>query len=217
MIQSAAEMTVSSERLFPTRGHSLHKIARLQARLLLGIPVRLLRKLRSSQQLIEPRPHEFLGSYLVLNATGCSDDLACLRALPFDTFYAAANGTYNPAVVIDGDFIQASFWSLYTERKFVNTPLMLGNNLDEATSGIGAPVGVNNDSVFEAAIRSNIANLNLSDRNTTVQQILNIFPDDPSQGCPFNTGPGLIPTGLQDKRVNWFYTDSLAAGMWFVA
>lgn len=150
-----------------------------------------------------------------LNATSCSDDLACLRALPFDTIYAAANGTFNPAAVPDDDFLPAPSWKLFKDKKFSRVPLILGHNLDEATSGIGAPVGINNDTQFEQVYTRAYATLNPS--NATLDRFPEVFPNDNSRGCPFGTGDGVLPTGLQDKRVNWLYTDGLAAGVRYLS
>ena len=38
-----------------------------------------------------------------------------------------------------------------------------------------------------------------------VQKVLELYPDDPSQGVPVNTGDGVLPTGFQDKRVSIFF------------
>lgn len=46
---------------------------------------------------------------------------------------------------------------------------------------------------------------------------MKVFPDDPSRGCPFGTGAGVLPTGLQDKRINWVYTEGLQAGVRFLS
>lgn len=35
-----------------------------------------------------------------------------------------------------------------------------------------------------------------------VQQILQLYPDDPAQGVPIGTGDGILSTGFQDKRVS---------------
>src|ERR1700761_1977975 len=35
----------------------------------------------------------------------------------------------------------------------------------------------------------------------SIQKILQLYPDDPSIGVPTNTGDGLLPSGMQDKRV----------------
>lgn len=32
-------------------------------------------------------------------------------------------------------------------------------------------------------------------------KLFEIYPDDPAQGVPMNTGSGLLSTGLMDKRV----------------
>jgi hypothetical protein len=36
--------------------------------------------------------------------------------------------------------------------------------------------------------------------NETVQRVTEAFPNVPAWGCPFNTGDGVLPGGLQDKR-----------------
>jgi acetylcholinesterase len=177
----------------------------------------------------------------VLNATGCSDDLACLRGLSFDAIFAAANGTFNPSVIPDGDFIQDPVFKLINDGKVAQVPLILGANLDEATSGIGAPVGIQNDTQFRTAVarefrpdshmmsfvtahlpvtnasRISGAYSTLYPSNSTLDQFLEVFPDDPSRGSPFGTGDGVLPTGLQDKRINWVYTDGLHAGIRYLA
>lgn len=53
--------------------------------------------------------------------------------------------------------------------------------------------------------------------NATLDEFMKVFPDDPSRGCPFGTGDGVLPTGLQDKRINWVYTDGLQAGVRFLS
>lgn len=42
-----------------------------------------------------------------------------------------------------------------------------------------------------------------------VQQILQLYPDDPAQGVPIGTGDGILSTGFQDKRVS-----SLSLSTW---
>ena len=49
-------------------------------------------------------------------------------------------------------------------------------------------------------VLNDIADFVLLDAGS-VQQILSIYPDDPSQGIPLNTGDGVLSTGFQDKRV----------------
>ncbi|KAK9900011.1 alpha/beta-hydrolase [Cystobasidium minutum MCA 4210] len=150
-----------------------------------------------------------------LDAAGCGDDLKCLRALPFDTVFAAANGTFNPAVIPDGDFVQGPTFKQIGQNKVLRIPLVLGANHDEGTSGIGAPMGIQNDTQFRSAVARAYSTLSLS--NKTIDEFLTVFPDDPSRGCPFGTGNGVLPTGLQDKRINWVYTDGLHAGVRYLA
>lgn len=88
----------------------------------------------------------------VLDAAGCGDDLACLRALPFDTVFAAANGTFNPSVIPDGDFVQGPTFKQISQGKVAAVPIIIGANYDESTSGIGAPVGIQNDTQFRSAV-----------------------------------------------------------------
>jgi hypothetical protein len=38
--------------------------------------------------------------------------------------------------------------------------------------------------------------------NASFDKILELYPDDPFYGCPYNTGDGLLPSGRQDKRSN---------------
>jgi acetylcholinesterase len=38
--------------------------------------------------------------------------------------------------------------------------------------------------------------------NASVDQLLDLYPDDPFYGCPFDTGDTLLPSGREDKRGN---------------
>lgn len=155
--------------------------------------------------------------------------------MSFDAIFSAANGTFNPSVIPDGDFIQEPTFKLISDGKVAQVPLILGANLDEATSGIGAPVGIQNDTQFRTAVARESAQFviridvgvdtlyhagaysTLYPSNATLDKFLQVFPDDPSRGCPFGTGAGVLPTGLQDKRINWVYTDGLHGGVRFLA
>ncbi|KAL7005224.1 hypothetical protein EMMF5_005196 [Cystobasidiomycetes sp. EMM_F5] len=138
-----------------------------------------------------------------LSNTNCTDDLACLRRLDFNTIYTAANGT-PPALVPDGDFIQSDYISLMKQNKFVKLPMIIGSNKDEGTSGIGTPVGIQNDTQFVAAAQGAFSAITLTSSSLT--QLQAVFPNNISQGCPFDTGNLTLPTGAQDKRINWLYT-----------
>jgi hypothetical protein len=38
--------------------------------------------------------------------------------------------------------------------------------------------------------------------NATIDRLLELYPDDPYYGCPFNTGDAYVSSGRQDKRSN---------------
>ncbi|KAI5476430.1 hypothetical protein MNV49_007743 [Pseudohyphozyma bogoriensis] len=150
----------------------------------------------------------------LMNATSCtgSDQLACLRALPYDTYYAAiVNSSYNPAPVPDGDFMLTSNVAAILNGKIVQKPSIVGCVHDEATSGIGAPIGLQTDAAFRTALTTAFANVNHAG-NSTIDALVDVYPNDPEVGCPYNTGDGVLGTGLQDKRINAVYTDNIHAG-----
>jgi acetylcholinesterase len=41
-----------------------------------------------------------------------------------------------------------------------------------------------------------------------VSKILELYPNDPAKGCPYDTGDGVLLSGLQDKRTNSIWTDT---------
>jgi len=154
----------------------------------------------------------------LLNVTGCTrqDDLACLRSLPYDTLYAAIpNSTFSGGARPDGDLLQTSALKAFQNNKVLAIPVMFGATQDEATSGIGAPLGVNNDTAFRSVVERFLATSNPS--NATIEKALTVFPNNNTRGCPFGTGDGVISSGLQDKRVNWLYTDNIHAGARYFA
>jgi acetylcholinesterase len=132
----------------------------------------------------------------VVNATGCasaSNTLACLRQVPIDTFISATNGTsWGPTV--DGVFLKDYPTTLISKGQYAKVPLLLGANTDEGTAF--GPRG-NND---EADIAANLARRYPTLKNASIDRILELYQDDPFHGCPYNTGDGILPTGIQDKR-----------------
>lgn len=69
-------------------------------------------------------------------------------------------------------------------------------NTDEG-SGFGAK-NITTDSELAAAQQAYYPKLT----NSSVASLFELYPNDPSQGCPFNTGDGLLASGYQDKRSN---------------
>ncbi|OZJ04896.1 hypothetical protein BZG36_02513 [Bifiguratus adelaidae] len=137
---------------------------------------------------------------------GCdkaADSLQCLRTAPIEklvTFFNVTNGLghtlikYNPTV--DGDVIPQWPKDLLAQGKFVNVPMISGANLDEGTAfGAGK---VDTTKELSAWLTQSYPTLHKS----TVSEILRLYPNDPSIGCPYGTG-NLYSNktfGLQYKR-----------------
>ena len=78
-------------------------------------------------------------------------------------------------------------------------------HLDVENSDEGSAFGVRGLDNETALIESLLASYPLT--NESVSTILENYPDDPSIGCPFHTGDGLLSTGAQDKRSLAIYGD----------
>ncbi|ORY88278.1 alpha/beta-hydrolase [Leucosporidium creatinivorum] len=134
----------------------------------------------------------------ILQATGCSNStangtaLACLRGLSAEAFNSSVAGTsWMP--VIDGEIVPDYPTAQMEEGRFVQVPLLLGANSDEGTA-FGAR-GINTTEQLKGALTGRYPNLS----NSSIDKILQLYPDDPSVGSPYNTGDGYLSTGLQDK------------------
>jgi hypothetical protein len=44
--------------------------------------------------------------------------------------------------------------------------------------------------------------------NLSINRLLELYPDDPYYGCPFNTGDAYLSSGRQDKRSNAIWGDT---------
>ncbi|EIN05226.1 alpha/beta-hydrolase [Punctularia strigosozonata HHB-11173 SS5] len=136
----------------------------------------------------------------VVNATGCSgaaDVVACLRSVPVETFIAATNvsAPISWSPVIDGSFLKSPpTATLRAGKNFIKVPFLTGANLDEG--GAFGQRGIDNDTALVDALRSSYPHLT----NESITTILQLYPDDPSIGCPYNTSDGILSTGRQDKR-----------------
>ncbi|BGP42593.1 hypothetical protein JCM10449v2_006605 [Rhodotorula kratochvilovae] len=140
----------------------------------------------------------------LLNTTGCTagvEELACLRSIPYEVYFNAfVHSSYSGQPIPDGDFLTQSAVPAIAAGKVNPVPVMIGATRDEATSGIGAPVGLNNETALRAAVSRGFANLARS--NASVDRLLELYPNSNLNelGCPFGTGEGVVSTGLQDKR-----------------
>jgi carboxylesterase type B len=140
----------------------------------------------------------------ITKLVGCDQDkdtLGCLRAVDIDKLAHVLNitnglltKTYQPTV--DGDFIPDFPKTLLAQRKFVNVPMISGANLDEGTSF--GPGNVNTTQQIQAWLEKSIPTLSQS----TINTLLKLYPNDPSEGSPYGTGDLYSNStfGLQYKR-----------------
>ncbi|KAL7271295.1 hypothetical protein RUND412_005962 [Rhizina undulata] len=128
------------------------------------------------------------------NAT---DTLDCLRAVPYDTIYAALNAiSYEWFAVIDGNFMQSWPVAALKAGKLVDVPILLGSNTDEGVS-FGA-TGVNTD---EEALAQLISSKRWVVTPYQASEILARYPNDPTVGSPYGTGTETFSKfGAQYKR-----------------
>ncbi|KAL7953244.1 carboxylesterase [Trichoderma compactum] len=135
----------------------------------------------------------------VVDSAGCStsnDTLACLRSLDFNTFLLATesvpiSSSYNSIALSylprpDGTVLPDSPEILASKGQFAKVPLLLGDQEDEGTLFSVYQLNLTSTQDLEEYLGS------LYFQQATVSQIQDLvatYPDDPSAGSPFRTGP----------------------------
>ncbi|KAJ6543595.1 sterol esterase [Mycena vulgaris] len=129
------------------------------------------------------------------NCTGAADTLECLRRVPFEVFMASVNQTTNffsfssvqniwrPRV--DGDVVVHNPLVSVAKGLYAKIPIMTGDSDDEGTLFSFSTTNITTNDEFNSYIHSNYL------PSATPAQIANIsalYPDDPTQGSPFDTG-----------------------------
>ncbi|KAJ1337383.1 acetylcholinesterase [Microdochium nivale] len=122
-----------------------------------------------------------------VNCTDAADTLACLRTVPYDKLYPLIDPALYPGPgwypTVDGDIMPQFPTSLYAQGRFAHVPHMYGTNSDEGTGN--AEYGINT----EAELRSYLLTaLGFGYPASVVDRILQLYPDDPAQGIPLDTG-----------------------------
>ncbi|GAA6040147.1 hypothetical protein JCM8097_002053 [Rhodosporidiobolus ruineniae] len=130
----------------------------------------------------------------VLSAAGCAD-LDCLRGLSLEKFNETV-GAYSWGPIVDGQLVPQSPTSSLKEGKFAPAALLLGANTDEGASFGGSGTNTTSE-LFDSLARSYP-----SMSNSSIERLLELYPDDPTVGVPANTGDTVLPGGLQQKRKN---------------
>ncbi|KAF2643405.1 alpha/beta-hydrolase [Massarina eburnea CBS 473.64] len=140
----------------------------------------------------------------IVSQTNCSDwpdTLECLRTIPYETIFPFLDSSkvggpgFYPTV--DGDIIPNYPTELLHSGRFAHVPSIYGSNSDEGTDN--APAGViNTDEDLYAYILNSTG---FGFPPYVVRDIMTLYPDDPAQGIPLNTGSErFAEQGYQFKR-----------------
>eukprot|EP01117_Protostelium_nocturnum_P012604 TRINITY_DN4637_c0_g2_i2.p1 TRINITY_DN4637_c0_g2~~TRINITY_DN4637_c0_g2_i2.p1 ORF type:complete len:453 (-),score=112.68 TRINITY_DN4637_c0_g2_i2:87-1445(-) len=166
----------------------------------------------SSNSLVLPSYTFFQQVYdTVVSKVGCnktSNTLECLKRVPYATLtnivksYPAFGILRVPwGPTIDGDYLPDAPFRLLKQGKFVKVPYIIGDNLDEGT-GFVKPINWVNDQLVKDAIKGTWTNLT----QPTLDKLMSLYPNIPSQGSPYNTGDRTY-YGAEGKRVASIYGD----------
>ncbi|KAF2136558.1 uncharacterized protein K452DRAFT_279764 [Aplosporella prunicola CBS 121167] len=137
-----------------------------------------------------------------VNCSSAVDTLSCLRTVPYEILYPFMNSSivggprFYPTV--DGDIIPNYPTELLHSGRFAHIPHLYGTVSDEGTDN--APVGIiNTDEDLKAFL---IHGIGFGYPASTVDRIMELYPDDPFQGIPLNTGiERFADKGQQYKRI----------------
>ena len=136
----------------------------------------------------------------IVAETGCSDavdTLACLRDVPYSALYPLLSSPRSPKwyPIVDGDIIPQYPTTLLHAGRFAHVPHIVGTNSDEGTDN--APPGLSTSSELKAYLTTTGFNYPPS----VVEEVLELYPDDPAVGIPLNTGDKRFAhRGAQYKR-----------------
>ncbi|KAJ5884788.1 hypothetical protein N7495_009298 [Penicillium taxi] len=148
----------------------------------------------------------------LVSNVGCTnviDTLQCLREVPFQTLNSVLNGTdgspdYKFLPVVDGDLVQKYGSIQLNNHEFVKVPIIAGSNTDEGTSF--GPVGINTTEQWYKWLTG--GGFNFLMPPFVAEKILQLYPDDPSQGIPKFLGSARVPSkGYQWRRTSAFAGD----------
>ncbi|KAH9887788.1 alpha/beta-hydrolase [Xylariomycetidae sp. FL2044] len=137
-----------------------------------------------------------------VNCSSAIDTLECLRTVDYDVLYTYLNASniagpgFYPTV--DGDIIPNYPTVLLHSGRFAHVPHLYGTNSDEGTDNAPADGRINTDADLTTYL------LNATGFGfpaSTVAAIMDLYPDDPAQGIPLNTGAErFADKGWQYKR-----------------
>lgn len=120
-----------------------------------------------------------------VGCAGAHDTLSCLRSVPYEKLFAAFEPqVYTP--VIDGTFLSRRPSESMALGLVADVAVLVGANTDEGTASFWGPRGTLNTTADVAAYIRTLNGGGLNEQQ--VEELLTLYPDDPAQGCPYNTG-----------------------------
>ncbi|KAJ5797478.1 uncharacterized protein N7503_006774 [Penicillium pulvis] len=145
----------------------------------------------------------------LVNCTGTVDTLQCLREVPFATLNAVLNGTdgssdYNFWPVVDGDLLRNWGSVQLNKHEFVKVPILAGTNTDEGTAF--GPTGINTTQQWYEYLTD--GGFDFQTPPFIADEILKLYPDNPSLGIPEFLGDERVPSeGWEWRRTSAFAGD----------
>ncbi|KAI1641609.1 alpha/beta-hydrolase [Daldinia loculata] len=136
-----------------------------------------------------------------VNCNLVPDTLECLRTIDYETLYPFLNSSVVPGPgfypTVDGDVLPNYPSELLRAGRFAHVPHIYGTVSDDGTDN--APFGINTDEDLRDFL---LHRTGFGFPDATVDHILELYPDDPTQGIPLNTGSERFADyGWQYKRV----------------
>ncbi|OAX36715.1 alpha/beta-hydrolase [Rhizopogon vinicolor AM-OR11-026] len=146
----------------------------------------------------------------IVTQTGCagsSDTLQCLREVPYDTLKSAIDDTPNSMSYqtlalawlprIDGVFLTADPQQLVLQGSVADIPFITGDCDDEGTLFSLSTLNITTDAQLTEYLQTYWFPTAPA---TTLQQLLVYYPQDPTQGSPYDTGTANA-FSVQFKRI----------------
>lgn len=136
------------------------------------------------------------------NCTDEVDTLDCLRTVPYESMLPLlAAPIQGPGwyPIVDGDVIPNYPTELLHSGRFAHIPHLYGTNSDEGTDNAPAGGVINNDTQLHDFLKGSTG---FGFPESVIEKIMELYPDDPAQGIPLNTGEErFAEQGYQFKRI----------------
>jgi len=148
-----------------------------------------------------------------VNATSChnaNNTLECLRRAPFEALNQTFAENYAWLPILDGEFLTKLPSDSHKQGHAVDIALLIGTTTDEGTIDGITPRGTLH---HDGDIRDWLGRFRPNLSQKQIHELMQLYPDDPAQGSPFNTGSKrYLKAGLQYKR-----GAAIAGDLFFIA